>query len=216
MKLKVCGMRKSSNIQELIPLKPDFIGFIFYDKSPRYVGEGLNEELIRAIPSSIRKVGVFVNSSPDYIMSMARQYDLQYVQLHGNELPDICRVLRQKGLSIIKAFSVDNTFNFAMLNNYKPFCDLFLFDTKGTQPGGNGVPFDWNILRKYDQEKPLLLSGGISLDNIDQVVELTKSIRIYGIDINSCFELEPGLKDMTQIQKLIGKIRIKEEEEIEM
>lgn len=216
MKLKVCGMREPFNIQELIPLKPDFIGFIFYDKSPRYVGEGISEELLRAIPSSIKKVGVFVNASPDYIMNMARQYDLQYVQLHGNELPDICRVLRQKGLNIIKAFSVDNTFNFAMLNNYKPFCDLFLFDTKGTQPGGNGAPFDWNILRRYDQEKPFLLSGGISLENIDQVIELTKSIRIYGIDINSCFELEPGLKDMAQIQQLIGKIRIREEEEIEM
>lgn len=216
MKLKVCGMRESSNIQELIPLKPDFIGFIFYDKSPRYVGEGLDEELINSIPSSIKKVGVFVNSSPDYIMSMARQYDLQYVQLHGNELPDICRVLRQKGLNIIKAFSVDNAFNFAMLNNYKPFCDLFLFDTKGAKPGGNGVPFDWNILRRYDQEKPFLLSGGISLENIDQLIELTKSIRVYGIDINSCFELEPGLKDLAQIQKLIGKLRIKEEEEIEM
>ncbi len=216
MKLKVCGMRESTNIKELIPLKPDFIGFIFYDKSPRYVGEGLDEKLIRAIPSSIKKVGVFVNSSPGYIMSMARQYDLQYVQLHGNELPDFCRILRQKGLNVIKAFSVDSSFNFAMLNNYKPFCDLFLFDTKGTQPGGNGVSFDWSILRKYDQEKPFLLSGGISLDNIDQLIELTHSFRIYGIDINSCFEQEPGLKDIAQIQKLIDKIRVKQEEEIEM
>jgi len=216
MKLKVCGMRESSNIQELISLKPDFIGFIFYDKSPRYVGEGLNEELIRAIPSSIKKVGVFVNSSPDYIMSMARQYDLQYVQLHGNELPDFCRILRQKGLNIIKAFSVDSSFNFAMLNNYKPFCDLFLFDTKGAQPGGNGIPFDWSILRKYDQEKPFLLSGGISLQNIDELITLAKTTRVYGIDINSCFELEPGLKDVVQIQKLVEKIRIQEEEEIEM
>ena len=216
MKLKVCGMRERTNVQSLIPLKPDFIGFIFYDKSPRYVGEGLNEEIIRQVPSSIKKVGVFVNASPDYIMSMARQYDLQYVQLHGNEMPDFCRILRQKGLNIIKAFSVDNDFNFAMLNNYKPFCDLFLFDTKGNQPGGNGVPFDWNILRKYDQEKPFLLSGGISSDNIDKVVELAQSVRIYGIDINSCFEVEPGVKDIEQIQKVIDKIRIKEEEELEV
>ncbi|MPR34173.1 phosphoribosylanthranilate isomerase [Salmonirosea aquatica] len=216
MKLKVCGMRERINIQSLIPLKPDFIGFIFYDKSPRYVGEGLNEEIIRQVPSSIKKVGVFVNASPDYIMSMARQYDLQYVQLHGNEMPDFCRILRQKGLNIIKAFSVDNDFNFAMLNNYKPFCDLFLFDTKGTLPGGNGVPFDWNILRKYDQEKPFLLSGGISVDNIDKVIELSRSIRIYGIDINSCFEIEPGVKDIEQIRKVLDKIRIKEEEELEV
>lgn len=216
MKLKVCGMRERTNVEALIPLKPDFIGFIFYDKSPRYVGEGFSEETIRQIPSSIKKVGVFVNSSPDYIMSMAKQYDLQYVQLHGNEMPDFCRILRHKGLNIIKAFSVDNDFNFAMLNNYKPFCDLFLFDTKGNQPGGNGVPFDWNILRKYDQEKPFLLSGGISVDNIDKVVELAQSVRIYGIDINSCFEVEPGLKDIEQIQLVIDKIRIKEAEELEV
>lgn len=216
MKLKVCGMRERTNIEALIPLKPDFIGFIFYDKSPRYVGEGLSEEIIRQIPPSIKKVGVFVNASPDYIMSMAKQYDLQYVQLHGNEMPDFCRILRQKGLNIIKAFSVDNDFNFAMLNNYKPFCDLFLFDTKGTQPGGNGVPFDWDILRKYDQEKPFFLSGGISVDNIDKVVELAQSVRIYGIDINSCFEVEPGVKDMEQIQNVIDKIRIKEAEELEV
>ncbi len=216
MKLKVCGMRDRTNIQSLLPLKPDFVGFIFYDKSPRYVGEELNEEIIRQIPSSIKKVGVFVNSSPDHIMSMAKQYDLQYVQLHGNEMPDFCRILRQKGLNIIKAFSVNNDFNFAMLNNYKPFCDLFLFDTKGTQPGGNGVPFDWNILSKYDQEKPFFLSGGISIENIDKVIELSQSVQVYGIDINSCFEVEPGLKDIDQIQKVIGKIRVKEVEEIEV
>jgi phosphoribosylanthranilate isomerase len=215
MKIKVCGMRELTNIQELVALKPDFIGFIFYDKSPRYVGEDLDETTVRQIPSSIKKVGVFVNSSPDYIVNMAKKYDLQYVQLHGNELPDICRVLRQKGMNIIKAFAVDSTFNFAMLNNYKSYCDLFLFDTKGSQPGGNGEPFDWSILRKYDQEKPFLLSGGIALDNIDQLLELAASMRIYGIDINSRFEIEPGLKDIVQVQKLIDKIRIREEEEIE-
>lgn len=216
MKVKVCGMRESTNIQALVALKPDFIGFIFYDKSPRYVGEGLEETTMRQIPASIRKVGVFVNSSPDYIVNMAKKYDLQYVQLHGNELPDFCRILRQKGLSIIKAFSVDSSFNFAMLNNYKTYCDLFLFDTKGSQPGGNGVPFDWSILRRYNQDKPFLLSGGISPDNIDELVALSASMRIYGIDINSRFEVEPGLKDLDQVQKLIDKIRVREEEEIEM
>jgi len=216
MKLKVCGMRDAANIESLVSLKPDYIGFIFYEKSPRYVGGELDAGVVRRIPASIKKVGVFVNSNPDHIINMVKQYDLQYVQLHGNEMPDFCRVLRQKGVNIIKSFAVDNDFNFAMLNNYKPFCDLFLFDTKGTQPGGNGVPFDWNILRKYDQEKPFFLSGGISAENIDGVIELSQSVRIYGIDINSCFEVEPGVKDIEQIQKVIDKIRIKEEEELEV
>ena len=209
-------MRDSSNIQALVTLKPDFIGFIFYDKSPRFVGEKLDEREIKQIPASIKKVGVFVNASPDYIVNTAKQYDLQYVQLHGNELPDFCRILRQKGLNVIKAFSVNDSFNFAMLNNYKPFCDLFLFDTKGTQPGGNGVAFDWNILQKYDQQVPFLLSGGISLQNIDELMDLTVTIPVYGIDINSQFEIEPGLKDVSLIQKLVERIRVKEEEAIEI
>ncbi len=214
MKLKVCGMRESANIQELVALKPDFIGFIFYDKSPRYVGDILDAAVVRQIPSQIKKVGVFVNSNPDVIMGMVKQFDLQYVQLHGNELPDLCRILRHKGVNVIKAFSIDSTFNFATLNNYKPFCDLFLFDTKGAEAGGNGIPFDWTILKKYDQDKPFLLSGGISLENIQDVIELSSTMPIYGIDVNSCFESAPGLKDLDQIQKLIASIRVEEEEEI--
>lgn len=216
MKLKVCGMRDTANIEALVSLKPDFVGFIFYEKSPRYVGEELDAEVVRSIPSSIKKVGVFVNSNPDHIMNMVKQYDLQYVQLHGNEMPDFCRVLRQKGLNIIKSFAVDNDFNFAMLNNYKPFCDLFLFDTKGELRGGNGVAFDWSILRNYDREKPFLLSGGISNENIDQLLALAADVSIYGIDVNSRYETAPGVKDLEKIEMLIDKIRVKEAEELEV
>lgn len=212
MKIKVCGMREKANIEQLVSLQPDFIGFIFYDKSPRYIGEELDEEFVRSIPKSIKKVGVFVNANPGYIQNMVKRFDLQYVQLHGNELPDICRTIRQKGVNVIKAFQVDENFNFAMLNNYKPFCDMFLFDTKGASFGGNGTTFDWSLLRRYDNEKPFLLSGGISLDNIEQVIELSRSQRIYGIDVNSQFEREAGLKDIDRVQQLIAKIRVKEEE----
>jgi len=216
MKLKVCGMRDAANLESLVSLKPDYIGFIFYEKSPRYVGGELDAGVVRRIPASIKKVGVFVNSNPDHIINMVKQYDLQYVQLHGNEMPDFCRVLRQKGVNIIKSFAVDNDFNFAMLNNYKPFCDLFLFDTKGDLLGGNGVAFDWNILRDYDREKPFFLSGGISNENIDQLIALATQVPIYGIDVNSRYETAPGLKDVEEIDKLIGKIRVKEAEELEV
>ncbi|GAB2802398.1 phosphoribosylanthranilate isomerase [Rhabdobacter roseus] len=205
-------MREKANIEQLAALQPDFIGFIFYDKSPRYLGEELDEAFIKSLPRSIKKVGVFVNANPDYILTMVKRFDLQYAQLHGNEMPDLCRSIRQKGVNVIKAFSIDETFNFAMLNNYKPFCDLFLFDTKGTQPGGNGTPFDWSLLRKYDNDKPFFLSGGIGLSNADEVLELARSLRIYGVDVNSQFESAPGVKEIEQLQKLIHKVRVKEEE----
>jgi phosphoribosylanthranilate isomerase len=211
MKIKVCGMREKANIKQLVSLQPDFIGFIFYDKSPRFVGEELDEAFISTLPKSIKKVGVFVNASPGYILSMVKRYDLQYAQLHGNEMPDLCRSIRQRGVNVIKAFSVDEQFNFAMLNNYKPFCDLFLFDTKGASFGGNGTAFDWSLLRKYDNDKPFLLSGGVSLDNIERVIELSRSLPIYGIDINSQFEIEAGLKDIERIQQLVAKVRVDEE-----
>ena len=100
-------MRQQGNIEELVTLRPNFIGFIFYEKSPRFAGEELSEEYIKTIPNDIKKVGVFVNANPGYILDMVKKYNLQYAQLHGNEMPDICRSLRQKGVSIIKAFSID-------------------------------------------------------------------------------------------------------------
>lgn len=213
MKIKVCGLRLQSNIEEVVQLQPNFIGFIFSEKSPRFVGDQLSEEYVKSIPQNIKKVGVFVNASPGYILDTVKKYDLQYAQLHGNELPDMCRSLRQKGVNVIKAFSVDQNFNFTMLNNYKSFCDMFLFDTKGENPGGNGVPFDWSILSKYDNEKPFFLSGGIGPDNIEAVIELSKKIRIYGIDVNSLYETEPGLKDVAKLETLLNLVRIKEKEE---
>ncbi|WP_439585874.1 phosphoribosylanthranilate isomerase [Dyadobacter bucti] len=215
MKIKVCGMRQQGNIEKLVALQPNFIGFIFYEKSPRYVGEELDETYIRNIPKSIKKVGVFVNANPGYILDMVKKYDLQYAQLHGNEMPDLCRSIRQKGVNIIKAFSIDEKFNFAMLNNYKSFCDLFLFDTKGINPGGNGTAFDWKLLKKYDNEKPFLLSGGIGLENIEEIIALSKTLPIYGIDVNSMFETEPGVKDITRLEELFSLLRVKEQEEAE-
>jgi phosphoribosylanthranilate isomerase len=215
MKIKVCGMRQQGNIEKVVALQPNFIGFIFYEKSPRFVGEELDEEYIRSIPQGIKKVGVFVNSNPGHILNMVKKYDLQYVQLHGNEMPDICRSIRQKGVSVIKAFSIDEKFNFAMLNNYKSFCDLFLFDTKGDNPGGNGTTFDWKLLSKYDNEKPFLLSGGIDLENIEEIISLSKTLPIYGIDVNSKFETEPGIKDIAKLEELFSLVRVKEQEEAE-
>ncbi|TLU97227.1 phosphoribosylanthranilate isomerase [Dyadobacter luticola] len=215
MKIKVCGLRQQENIEKVVALQPNFIGFIFYEKSPRFVGDMLNEEYIKSIPQGIKKVGVFVNASPGHILNTVKKYDLQYAQLHGNEMPDICRSIRQKGVSVIKAFSINEQFNFAMLNNYKSFCDLFLFDTAGENPGGNGKAFDWQLLKRYDNEKPFLLSGGIGLDNIEEIITLSKTLPIYGIDVNSKFEIEPGLKDVAKLEELFSQVRVKKQEEAE-
>ncbi|WP_138995292.1 phosphoribosylanthranilate isomerase [Larkinella sp. C7] len=212
MKVKVCGMRDSDNIRDLLALAPDFMGFIFYDKSLRFVGEELDAELLKSFPRSTKKVGVFVNASPDYILRSVKKYDLQYVQLHGTETPDFCRNLRNRGVSIIKAFSVDETFNFSMLNNYKPSCDFFLFDAKGDQFGGNGISFDWSLMNRYDNDKPFFISGGIDAESLDALDKL-KHLKLYGVDINSKVEMSPGLKDIELVKAIITGLKPIEEEE---
>lgn len=210
MKFKVCGMRDAENIKALAALNPDFMGFIFYDKSPRFVGDMLSIELLQQLPKSIKKVGVFVNATESFIMQSVRKYGLDYVQLHGKEMPDFCKNLRLKGINIIKAFSVDENFMFSMLNNYKPHVDFFLFDTKTKtgEEGGTGIKFDWNILKKYDNEKPFLLAGGIDLDNINDLEQLS-GMNIYAIDVNSKFELAPAMKDINKIRQLATIIKPK-------
>jgi phosphoribosylanthranilate isomerase len=205
MKIKVCGMRDADNIKELAALKPDFMGFIFYDKSPRFVADELDVELLNSLPKEIKKVGVFVNASMENILLTVRKYNLNYVQLHGNEMPEFCKSLKLKGVNIIKAFRIDNSFIFSMLNNYKPHVDFFLFDTKGEQMGGTGVPFDWQLLKKYDGEKPYFLAGGIDLNNAEAVENLIP--KPYSIDVNSKFEIKPAFKDMEAVEALFNKAK---------
>ena len=212
MNVKVCGLRDAENLKQVAALNPDFVGFIFYDESPRFVGETLDVDLVRALPRSIRKVGVFVNASPESIIRNVKKYDLQYVQLHGTETPDFCKNLKMRGLNIIKAFRVDESFNFSMLNNYKYQCDFFLFDAKGEQPGGNGFTFDWSLMNKYDNEKPFFISGGIGLDNLADIEQI-RHLKLYGIDVNSLVEVSPGMKDVDKIRELIARLNPVEEEE---
>lgn len=206
MRLKVCGMRNSDNIKELLEIGPDYMGFIFYEKSSRFVGEELDEELLKSFPQSVKKVGVFVNATQAYILDKVKKYALDYVQLHGEEMPDFCRNLKFKGVNIIKAFSVDNQFNFGKLLNFKPYCDYFLFDTKGDLKGGNGITFDWSVLRRYDNDKPFFLAGGIDLDNATQARELA-GLKIHSLDVNSKFEIAPALKDIEKLSELMKIVK---------
>jgi len=206
MRSKICGMREAENIRQLLTLQPDYMGFIFYEKSSRFVGEELDEELLKSFPFTTRKVGVFVNSTASYILEMYKKYKLDYVQLHGEELPDFCKNLKHKGINVIKAFSIDVDFNFGKLQNYKPYCDFFLFDTKGEQRGGNGKSFDWSILDKYDNEKPFFLAGGIDLENVHNALKIT-DLKIHSLDVNSKFEISPALKNIDMLEELMNIIK---------
>ena len=205
MKLKICGMKYPDNILEVGSLLPDYMGFIFWDKSARYF-----DGTLPTLPQSIKKTGVFVNANVEEIIEKVTKYDLQAVQLHGHESVAFCQELINtlaKSIEIIKVFSVDSEFDFNQLEPYETVCDYFLFDTKGKLPGGNGTTFDWKVLEQYSSQKPFFLSGGIGLDEIDLVKQILKTdLPIYAIDVNSKFEIEAGLKDKEKLDRFKQKI----------
>lgn len=200
MKLKVCGMRDSQNIKELLKLRPDYMGFIFYDKSKRNAID-LDADLLRSFPSTTQKVGVFVNAPLDEVKSKVDEFQLNFVQLHGDESVEYVGDLFAVGIKVIKVFSVGESFDFDVLKPYKGLVEYFLFDTKGKERGGNGVVFDWGILKDYDQSVPFILSGGIDNENVEGLTELGE-MNIHAIDVNSKYEIEPGLKDIEELKVL--------------
>lgn len=198
IKIKVCGMRDADNIREVAALSPNYLGFIFYPKSPRFVG---NEFKISAsLPSSITRVGVFVNESTQFILMKSKSAGFTVVQLHGNESPDQAAALKDSGLQVVKVFSVGDDFNFAVTKPYESSSDYFLFDTKGKLFGGNAKTFNWNILNQYDQQVPFFLSGGLSFENLHGIKDL-QQMNLHALDLNSGVELLPGLKDPAKIQQ---------------
>jgi len=194
MKIKICGMKYPDNILEVGSLLPDYMGFIFWPKSARFFDGEMPD-----LSKSIKKTGVFVNESIQGIEEKVTKYDLQAVQLHGQESVAFCSEIKTKfgaSVEIIKVFSADENFDFSVLEPYESVCDYFLFDTKGKLPGGNGTTFDWRILENYPSTKPFFLSGGIGIEELDSVKEILKTnLPIYAIDVNSKFEIEPGLKN---------------------
>ncbi len=197
--LKICGMKYPDNILEVGSLLPDYMGFIFWEKSARYF-----DGIIPDLPKSIQKVGVFVNENEDEILKKIEKHDLQAVQLHGNESVDFCLHLKNRTKAkIIKVFSVDETFNFEVLAAFESVCDYFLFDTKGKLPGGNGIAFNWKILEEYPSKKPFFLSGGIGLDDLEKIKIL--NLPVYAFDVNSKFEIEPGLKNIELCRDAINR-----------
>ncbi len=227
-------MKYQDNIEQVATLQPDYLGFIFYEKSARYF-----DSEIPKLPKSIKKVGVFVDTDLKEVIENIKKHNLQAVQLHGDESPEYCLKLKRhyeecqfensreqndevislketdchdfsqkshndKNIEIIKVFSIKSEFNFEVLKPFESVCDYYLFDTKGELPGGNGFTFNWNVLHAYPSTKPFFLSGGIGLNEIEKIKEFQQSEAskyCYAIDVNSKFEIEPGLKNIEKLNE---------------
>jgi phosphoribosylanthranilate isomerase len=207
LKIKVCGMRDPENISGVVAALPDYLGFIFFPKSKRFVGLEPSPEMLAEIPDSVKKVGVFVDESPEKVFEISKNWKLDVVQLHGDESPGYCRQIQDSGITVFKAFSIDESFDFATLNPYSGVCDYFLFDTKGLLPGGTGKKFNWQLLENYSGNVPFFLSGGIGPDDLEAIQNF-KHLRWRGIDVNSGFEISPALKDVEKVRKFIAEIRV--------
>lgn len=198
--IKVCGMRDAGNIRAVESLGIDMMGFIFYPRSPRCVGEKSVY-----LPRGCRRVGVFVDETLETTIRTAREYGLDYIQLHGSEPVDYCACVAAAGYGVIKAFSVSGGDDLLPAERYGGVCDLFLFDTKTELRGGSGNRFDWEILARYAGNTPFLLSGGIGADSAE-AVKAFRHPAFAGIDINSCFETAPGTKDAGKIQAFLENL----------
>ncbi len=197
---KVCGMREAINIVAVAEAQPQFMGFIFYKNSPRYVGDAFL--IPENFPTNTKRVGVFVNEVPETLLDLVHKHRLDYVQLHGDETPAYVQNLKANGVAVIKVFRVDVDFDFEVTEKFEAVSDFFLFDTKGKQYGGNAIKFDWNLLQHYKGSVPFFLSGGISEDDVSLLKEYHHP-QWYGIDVNSGVETAPGLKNSSKVKKLI-------------
>ena len=201
MIIKVCGLNNSENINQLMKLDLDFMGIIFYEKSSRFFSSDV-------LPKSEKKyVAVFVDESLDVIKKLINIYKFEYVQLHGNEDEKFCKEL-SNFCNVIKAFRIDDTFDLNDIEKYSKYCKYFLFDTFTESYGGSGKKFNWDLLLNYDHKKDFILSGGINLELISSIKKLNNQLpNLIGVDLNSKFEIKPGLKDINRVKKFIKSIK---------
>ncbi|XOD66612.1 MAG: phosphoribosylanthranilate isomerase [Flavobacteriales bacterium Tduv] len=202
LNVKICGLRNKDNISEIATLQPEYVGFIFYPPSPRYVGD----DFVAPDLKGIQKVGVFVNASKEEVSEKSIKNDLDLIQLHGQESSEYCRNLTRKGLTLVKAFGVNENFLFEQVKPYTEVCRYFLFDTKTTVQGGSGKKFNWNKLSEYDLKKKIFLSGGIGPEDAETIHTLSHP-QLFAIDLNSRFEIRPGMKSIDNLDIFIKKIR---------
>ncbi len=206
-------MKYQDNIKQVAGLQPDYLGFIFYEKSAR----NFDSESMPQLPNAIKKTGVFVDADLDFVVNKIKKHNLQAVQLHGNESPDYCKKVKSEKIEVIKVFSIKDAFDFSVLKPYEAYVDYFLFDTKGKLPGGNGYTFNWNVLINYPSEKPFFLSGGLGLNEVEDIKKFVKSIAskyCYALDVNSKFEIEPGLKNIKLLEKFKNNVITRRESNV--
>ncbi len=201
--MKVCGMREAHNIDELCGTQIDWIGFILYPKSPRYIGDSPAP----ATRAGVKRVGVFVNATMEQIRGAVERHRLDIVQLHGQESCEMCSSLRCDGVMVVKAISVACEDDIELAHNYAPYVDYLLFDTKCRGYGGSGEVFDWTLLGCYRGATPFLLSGGITAEMSSLVLSISQGMPLMaGIDLNSRFEISPGVKDVQLLDSFIKEI----------
>lgn len=201
--VKVCGLREEANVREVMGVSPDMVGFIFHPSSPRSVCSSV--PVSKEVTKDALRVGVFVDASVEVIEEASHKWKLQALQLHGRETPDRCGLLKERlNIKIFKAFPVGD--ELPALSHFEGVCDLYLFDTKGENAGGNGVSFDWSLLKAYTGKTDFLLSGGIGPKNIETLASVNHE-RCCGIDINSRVELSPGVKDIAAVTSVIASFR---------
>ena len=203
--VKVCGMKYTENREQVEKLPVDLLGFIFYGPSKRYVGEHPEAGLLE---STKPKVGVFVNENVFEILGLAKNFGFEYIQLHGKENPKTCSIIKKQGFRILKAFSVDEQFDFSATLPFEKVADYLLFDTKTKLHGGSGQKFNWQILDKYKGRTPFFLSGGIAPDDAEGILKIEHPL-LKGVDLNSGFEDEPGMKNIEKLKQFIEEIKEK-------
>lgn len=195
MRLKVCGINDADNLNELLKINPGYVGFIFYSKSKRCIKD---KSITNLVKYPTKSVGVFVNEQLDIVLAIAANNRIGTIQLHGEESPEYCSELKECGLEVIKVFNVDEYFDFKRTSAFSKSVNYFLFDSSGNERGGNGVKFNWELLTSYDQPIPFFISGGIGMADVDELKKLSHP-QLYAVDINSQFELSPGLKYITAV-----------------
>ena len=198
-------MKYPENIEAIKSYNPDYMGFIFYEKSPRYVTENTLSSMV-IFNGNPQTIGVFVNSPIKEVIKIATKYNLDFVQLHGNESVAYAKELLAANIKIIKAFQIKEGFDWLSINNYTPYVDYFLFDTATKNYGGSGLKFNWEQLSNYKEKTPFFLSGGITTNDVQKINNLNIP-QLYAIDINSKFETEPGIKDIELVKKMIKEVR---------
>lgn len=209
MKIKVCGMRQPENIDAVAGLGIDYMGFIFYPKSPRYITD-LQSETIRRLKSpGVEPVALFVDEPLEKVTEFMDRYEFRTAQLHGNEGAEYCAALRNKGYNVIKAIGVLTETDLGRWREYQDVADMLIIDTKTPGKGGSGKKFDWEMLSQAEIGMPFLLSGGIGPEDADAVKSLYNNLEgtMAGVDLNSRFEIAPGLKDITLLSNFINQLK---------